>query len=305
MTNWTTNLRNLILTAYSIILIVGLPGNLLSLYAFSRKVKQGAKPTDVLLLSLNVSDLIFLFFLPIRIKEAADMEWTMSYFLCPLSAYIFLMNIYNSTLFLTAISVERYLGVVFAIKYKLKRRPRYAVIASVVIWVVNMAHCSIVYYMQYGFSDWKNAGLDPANNTTCYWIVNEQQEKILLPENLGIAIVAVYIPLIICLFCYVNIMRVLYQLDNIRPMKRFRATGLAVSILLIFMIFFVPFSVSNWVGFIAWCSPDCKLYVHLLTIFRVCLDPLVFYFSSKALQNTLRHCKQGVLMRTIRDQVNS
>lgn len=69
----------------------------------------------MLLLSLNISDLIFLFPLPIHIKEAADMDWTMSHFLCPLSTYIFVIDFYNSTLVLMAISVERYMHDIFDI----------------------------------------------------------------------------------------------------------------------------------------------------------------------------------------------
>lgn len=143
------DLSSLVLTVYSITLIAGLPGNLLSLYAFVQKVKQGAKATDMLLLSLNISDLIFLFFLPIGIKEAPDLEWNISFFLCPLSTYIFLVNIYNSTLLLTDVSVDRYLGVAFAIKYKLKQHPRYAVTISVIIYIyiiyilVYMTRCVI------------------------------------------------------------------------------------------------------------------------------------------------------------------
>lgn len=291
---WPRYLRDMVLSVYSITLITGLPGNLLSLYAFIRKAKQGPKPTDMLLLSLNISDLIFLSFLPIHIKETADGAWNMNSFLCPLSAYIITINIYNSTLHLTAVSLERYLGVVHAIEYKLKRCPRYAVITSVIIWVLNMAHSSIVFYMQYHFSDQTNAGLDPTTHNTCYWNFTEAQLNILLPECLAISIVAVFIPLMICCYCYINIIRVLYQLDNIKPMKRFRAIGLAVSTLLLFILCFMPFSVFHVVAFVAGHNPEWAVYAQLPSIFRACLNPFVFYFSSKALQNTFRDCKRGL-----------
>lgn len=277
--------RNLVLIVYTITLITGLPGNLLSLYAFIRRVKQGAKPTDMLLLSLNISDLIFLTFLPIHIKVTADEEWTMNYFLCPFSTYIVFVSIYNSTLHLTAVSLERYLGVVHAIKYKLKRHPRYAVITSVFIWTLNMAHCSIIFYMQYHFSDETNAGLDPATHNTCYRNFTEEQLSILLPECLAVSIVAVFVPLMICCFCYVKIIRVLYQLDNIKPAKRFRAIGLAVSTLLLFILCFMPFSVVSVVAFVTGCNPDWAVYAQLPSISIACLNPFVFYFSTKAMQN--------------------
>ncbi|XP_027009627.1 free fatty acid receptor 2-like [Tachysurus fulvidraco] len=283
---WGVTDNSFVLSMYIITMMTGLPGNLLSLYAFIRKVKQEVKLTDVLLLNLNISDLIFLIFLPILIKATAEMEWGMSSYLCPLATYIFLINIYNSTLILTAVSVERYLGVIFAIKYKLNRHPRYAVITSVIIWVINLGHCSIVYYMQYNFSDGIKVGLDPINHNTCYWQFTEDQLKILLPECLGISIVFIFVPLIICCFCYINIIRALYQLDNIKPRKRCRAIGLAMSTLLIFMICSIPFGVSHVEGYIINSRPSWRVYALVSSSISVSLDTIVFYCSSKALRNT-------------------
>lgn len=283
---WGVNNNSFVLSMYIITLMTGFPGHLLSLYALIRKLKQEAKLTDVLLLNLNISDLIFLFFLPIFIKATADMGWEMRYFLCPLATYIFLINIYNSTLILTAVSVERYLGVIFAIKYKLSRHPRYAVITSVIIWVINLGHCSIVYYMQYNFSDGINVGLDPTSHNTCYWEFTEKQLNILLPECLGISIVFIFVPLIICCFCYIHIIRALYQLDNIKPMKRCRAIGLAMSTLLIFMTCSIPFGVSHVVGYIKNARPSWRVYALVSSSISVSLDTIVFYCSSKALRNT-------------------
>lgn len=139
-----TDLRDLVLTLYGITLITGLPGNLLSLYIVIQKVQQEAKSIGVLL------------------KEAADMEWTMSYFLCPLSTYMFVNNLYNSTLILMAITVECYLGVAFAVKYKLKWHPRHTVITSVIIWVASMAHCSSFLHTVPLFRQ-NNAGVELIN----------------------------------------------------------------------------------------------------------------------------------------------
>ncbi|KAF5909867.1 free fatty acid receptor 2-like, partial [Clarias magur] len=151
--NWTPELRVLVLTVYSIILLTGVPCNLLSLCVLIQKVKRDAKPIHMILLSLNISDLIFLISLPIRMKEAADKDWNISFFFCPLAAYIFVINFFNSTLLLMTISVERYLAVFFAIQYKLKWHRRHTAIISIIIWVVNMSHCTVVFYIEYHFSD--------------------------------------------------------------------------------------------------------------------------------------------------------
>lgn len=285
---WTEQLSNLVLVVDSITLIAGLPANLLALYTFVQKVKRQATPIDVLLLSLTISDLVFLFFLTFRMKEAADMRWTMSYFLCPLSGFFFYTTIYNSTLHLTAISVERYLGVAFPIKYKLKRHPRNAVIAIIIFWVVSMAHCNIVYIMQY-YRHKNESVPDPSERQVCYDEFSKEQLEILLPVRLELFIVLFCIPFIICCFCYIKFIYILSRLPNIKPKKRSRATQLALATLLVFIICFVPYNMSHVVGYIRKSSPNWRVYALLPSTLNACLDPFVFYFSSSALRGTLKH----------------
>lgn len=289
---WTSELRYSVLVVDSITLITGLPANLLALYTFIRKVKQRATPLDVLLLSLTISDLLFLLFLPLRIKEAANMNWTLSFFLCPLSGFIYFSTIHNSTLLLTAISVERYLGVAFPIKYKLKRNPKYAVIASVIFWALSMGHCSIVYIVEY--HKHTNTTLKDINRTSCYKEFTSEQLNLLLPVRFELFIVLFCIPFLICCFCYINFIIILSRLPNINPQKRFRAIGLAVATLLVFIICFIPFNVSHVVGFIGWYSPPWRVYTVLPSTFNACMDPFVFYFSSSAVRGTFNHIMQNL-----------
>ncbi|KAK3540817.1 hypothetical protein QTP86_001958 [Hemibagrus guttatus] len=241
---WTKERSYAVLVVDSITLITGLPANLLALYTFIRKVKQRATPLDVLLLSLNISDLLFLLFLPLRIKEAADMAWTVSFFLCPLSRFIYFSTIHNSTLLLTAISVERYLGVAFPVKYKLKRNPRYALIASILFWLISMGHCSIVYIVEYHKHS-NNTIMESTNRTSCYKEFSKEQLDLLLPVRFELFIVLFCIPFLICCFCYIRFTVILSNLPNINRKKRSRAIGLAVVTLLVFIICFVPFNVSH------------------------------------------------------------
>lgn len=287
---WTKEFSYSVLVVDSITLITGLPANLLAVFIFIRKVKQRPMPLDVILLSLTISDLLFLLFLPLRIKEAAYMKWTSSFFLCPLSGFIYFSTIHNSTLLLTAISVERYLGVAFPIKYKLKRNPRYAVFACVIFWVLAMSHCSIVYIVEY--HKHHNSTI---NRTSCYKDFTEEQLKLLLPVRLELFVVLFCIPFIICCFCYINFIIILSRLPNINPHKRSRAIGLAVVTLLVFVICFVPFNVSHVVGFIGWYSPPWRIYTILPCTLNACLDPFIFYFSSSAVRGTFKHVIRQIL----------
>ncbi|KAG9337143.1 hypothetical protein JZ751_029734, partial [Albula glossodonta] len=289
--------KDLILGIYIFTFIIGFPANMLALFAFVRKVRQKPTPIDILLLNLTISDIILLVFLPFRMKEAVDdMQWNMPYFLCPLSGFLFYTTIYNSIFLLTAVSVERYLGVAFPIKYKLKRKPIYAVVACAIFWLVSSAHCSIVYIMQY-FEDYNNATEPPHERNTCYWDFSKAQLEVLLPVRLELFLVLFCIPFLVCCFCYINFIRILSQLPNISLHKRQRAMGMAAATLLVFICCFGPYNVSHVVGYINWKSPKWRVHALLFSTLNACLDPLVFYFSSSAVRSIIKHILKRLVGR--------
>ncbi|XP_063054538.1 free fatty acid receptor 3-like [Engraulis encrasicolus] len=287
-----------ILPVYITTFIFGLPANVVALYAFIKKVRQGATPVDVLLIGLTISDLLFLIFLPLWIKEAVDdMRWEMPHFLCPLSKLVFYGSLYNSSLFLTAISVERYLAVAYPITYKLNRKSWHAVVGSVVIWTISMAECSIVYVMQYYHHLDDDSSSSSSNNTlkgeaqanrTCFKDFSSEQLNVLLPFRLQLCVVLFCVPLLICCFCYINFIRILSRLPNICPRRRRRAIGLALGTLVIFVICFGPHNVSHLVGYTTGESPGWRKHAVLTSTFNACLDPFIYYFSSSALRATFR-----------------
>ncbi|XP_053307513.1 free fatty acid receptor 2-like [Spea bombifrons] len=283
-----------ILAVYIVTFLTGLPSNLLAFYTFLIRVRQKPAPVDILLLNLTISDLILVMFLPLKMKEAAaEMIWDMPMFLCPLTGFCYYSSIYVSTLFLTAVSVERYLGVAYPIKYKLNRKPKYAVIASVVFWLMACANCSVVYIVQYAIPNNQSA----LNNSKCYEVFSPQQLKILLPVRLELGLLLFFIPFIITLFCYINFIKILTSLPNIQAKKKQRAIGLALATLANFSICFAPYNISHVVGFIQKASPNWRVDALLFSTFNASLDPVVFYFSSSAFQKVFFDCLEGVLLK--------
>ncbi|XP_028255430.1 free fatty acid receptor 3-like [Parambassis ranga] len=288
----------LLLSGYILTFLMGVPANILAFCTFCRKVYRKPTPIDVLLLNLTISDLVFLAFLPFKMQEAADdMAWTMPYELCPFTQFLFYVPIYNSTLLLTAVSVERYLGVAFPLRYSLCRRPRYAVMASIMFWVVTGLNLSIVYIMPY--FQWKNSannnGSGPAPPpSTCYLNFTFDELTIVAPFRLELFIVLFCIPFIICSFCYINFILILSRLPNISRRRRLRAIGLALGTLIVFAVCFGPYNVSHVVGFVRMESQGWRNVALLSSTFNACLDPFIFYFSSAAVRSMLNRCFKGV-----------
>ncbi|XP_018582451.2 free fatty acid receptor 3-like [Scleropages formosus] len=274
-----------ILSGYIVTFLIGLPTNILSLCAFSIKVHSKPMPTDILLLNLTVSDLLFLIVLPLKMHEAAsEMKWLFPYFLCPITSFFFFSTIYTSSLLLMAVSVDRYLGVAFPVRYRLMQKPLYAGIASVVIWVVSSIHCSFVFITEYLIA--QNTTL---NTEICYDNFSGEQLNVLLPVRLEISIVIFLAPLLICTFCYLSCIRILYSQPRICQKKKKKAIGMALGTLLVFVICFLPFNVSHVLGFLEGKSPAWRYYTLLLSAFNTCLDPFIFYFSSSIFQDMVKH----------------
>ncbi|XP_053190044.1 free fatty acid receptor 3-like [Scomber japonicus] len=291
----------LLLTVYIVTFLMGVPANILAFCTFYRKVRRKATPIDILLLNLTISDLIFLAFLPFKMKEASDnMAWLLPFPLCPFTGFVFYVSIYNSTLLLTAVSVERYLGVVHPLWHSLYRRPRYAVLASIMFWVVTTLNLSIVYIMPY--AQWRNGG-DSDNNsttvppTTCYLNFTAEELRIVLPVRLELFLVLFCIPFIICCYCYANFILILSRLPNISRRRRLRAIGLALGTLIVFAVCFGPYNASHVVGFVRKESEKWRNMALLSSTFNACLDPFIFYFSSAAVRSMLSHCFRNIMAK--------
>lgn len=299
----------LCLSVYIITFVLGFPANVLAFFTFCKKVRQKPTPIDILLLNLTISDLLFLLFLPFKMQEVMNnMLWDMPYPLCPLSGFIFYMTIYNSTFFLTAVSVERYLGVAFPIQHTLKRRPVYAVAASIFFWIFSFINLSIVFIVPFittenstnttnGQNASARSATDGNRKEVCYENFTQAQLNVLLPVRLELCVVLFCIPFLISSFCYINFIRILSKLQHIDRRRRLRAIGMALGTLLVFALCFGPYNVSHIVGFITWKSPDWRDKALLCSTFNACLDPLIFYLSSSAVRGTVGSVMKGVKSR--------
>ncbi|MEE6481880.1 hypothetical protein FKM82_013044 [Ascaphus truei] len=276
--------KDVYLAIYIITILTGFPSNLLALHALIRKLRTKATPNAILLLNLTISDLSFLTFLPFKVAEIVQGQWKMPSFLCPLSGLFYFSTIYSSTLFLTAVSVERYLGVAFPLKYKLYRKPSYAAAVSGFLWVCSFAHCSIVYITEY------HQGANASNKFVCYDNFSQKQMEVLLPFRLELGLVLFCFPFIITCFCYCSFIRILVSSPHIHREKKQRAIGLVLATLTVFAICFAPYNASHLVGYVQKMNLPWRDQALLLSTFNASLDPIIFYFSSTAVQHSCKCC---------------
>ncbi|KAG3255844.1 free fatty acid receptor 2 [Ictidomys tridecemlineatus] len=290
---------SLILVAYIVIFLTGLPANLLALRAFVGRVRQPhPAPVHILLLSLTMADLLLLLLLPFKIIEAAsDFHWYLPQIVCALTGFGFYSSIYCSTWLLAGISIERYLGVAFPVQYKLSRRPLYGVIAALIAWFMSFGHCTIVIVVQY-LNSTGEAG--NRNGMTCYENFTKEQLDVVLPVRLELCLVLFFIPMAVTIFCYWRFVWIMLTQPHVGAQRRRRAVGLAVITLLNFLLCFGPYNVSHLVGFYSKKSPPWRVEAVVFSSLNASLDPLLFYFSSSVVRRAF-----GDGLRLLRNQGSS
>ncbi|KAB1274246.1 Free fatty acid receptor 3 [Camelus dromedarius] len=266
-------------SVYLFTFLLGLPLNLVALAIFVSKLRRRPVAVDVLLLNLTLSDLLLLLFLPFRMVEAASgMHWPLPFIFCPLSGFLFFTTIYLTSLFLAAVSIERFLSVAHPVWYKTQPRPRQAGLVSGACWLLAAAHCSVVYVTEFSGNSSHSSGI----NGTCYLEFREDQLALLLPVRLEMAVVLFGVPLLITSYCYSRLVCILGRRASHR--RRKRVAGLVAATLLNFLVCFGPYNVSHVIGYIQGKSPAWRGYVLLLSTLNSCVDPLVYYFSSSGFQ---------------------
>uniref|UniRef100_A0A8D1SIX4 G-protein coupled receptors family 1 profile domain-containing protein n=2 Tax=Sus scrofa TaxID=9823 RepID=A0A8D1SIX4_PIG len=276
---------SVILTAYILIFLTGLPANLLALRAFVGRVRQPhPAPIHILLLSLTLADLLLLLLLPLKITEAAsNFRWYLPGIVCALMGFGFYSSIYCSTWLLAGISIERYRSVAFPVQYKLSRRPLYGVIAALVAWIMSFGHCTVVFIVQYLNSTQKAEGM---NVSTCYENFTKEQLDVVLPVRLELCLVLFFIPMVVTIFCYSRFVWIMLAQPHVGAQRRRRAVGLAVVTLLNFLVCFGPYNISHLVGFHTKESPKWRAEAVVFSSLNASLDPLLFYFSSSVVRRT-------------------
>ncbi|KAK2491224.1 hypothetical protein MC885_011001 [Smutsia gigantea] len=266
-------------SVYLFTFLVGLPLNVVALVIFTGKLRRRPVAVDVLLLNLTLSDLLLLFFLPFHMTEAAsDMRWPLPFAFCPFSRFLFFTTIYLTSLFLAAVSIERFLSVAYPLWYKTRPRPGQAGLVSVACWLLAAAHCSVVYITEFS----GNPSRRQSTNVTCFLEFREEQLAVLLPVRLEMAVVLFGVPLLITGYCYSHLVWLLSR--GASRHRRRRVIGLVGATLLNFLVCFAPYNVSHVVGYVRGESPPWRSYTLLLGTLNSCVDPLVYYFSSSGFQ---------------------
>ncbi|KAK6478080.1 cysteinyl leukotriene receptor 1-like [Huso huso] len=273
------------LSTYAVICPVGLITNSLALYVFLR-LTPNKSPNTVFTINLAASDLFFTLTLPYRIVYySREGRWDFPDWLCRVCTFAFYVNLYASILFLTALSVFRYVAVLHPMKTRTLITVRRALATSLGIWVF-VSLSSAPFFLSGTHAR--------EGKTRCFEPRNAGSWKRILIMNYVALVLGFLVPFLTILACYWRIVRRLTQVgrnlgrDRPAPQRR-RSVHLIAFVLTAFLLCFLPYHVQRTVHLHFMVSPsqDCagRLLAQKLVVVTICLaaansclNPLLYYF---------------------------
>ncbi|XP_067416968.1 C-C chemokine receptor type 8-like isoform X2 [Emydura macquarii macquarii] len=272
---------------YCLLFVFGLGGNSLVIYVLV-VCKKLTSMTDVYLLNLAISDLLFVFSLPF-LAHYASAQWTFGNAMCKIICGIYYVGFYSSIFFITLMGVDRYLAIVHAV-YALKvRTTRLSVVISLAFWsVAILASVPNVLFIQ----EFEEEGM-----MKCVPHYQDNKITLKLLTNSQVNILGLVLPLAVLIFCYSHILK---NLQRCRNRNKYKAMKLVFIVVVVFFLFWVPFNIALFLDSLRSLHiiDDCEMSKSLdlalqvtetISFIHCCLNPVIYAFVGEKFKKHL--CK--------------
>ncbi|XP_077123483.1 B2 bradykinin receptor-like isoform X2 [Ranitomeya variabilis] len=224
------------------IFVLGFIENLFVILVFILH-KSRCTVAEVYLGNMAAADLIFISGLPFwAVSLSNRFYWPFGGFMCVTVNSLIQLNYYSSIYFLMMVSIDRYLALVKTMSVGRMRRPWCAKINCVIIWIFALAvSLPKVVFRKVTF-------VPALNATSC--IIFPPFDSWHVATNIITNLVGFLIPFVVIAFCTSQIIGVLrnnvmQQFKEIKNEKK--ATWLVLSVLLVFVICWLPFQVFTFI----------------------------------------------------------
>ncbi|XP_053337407.1 leukotriene B4 receptor 1-like [Clarias gariepinus] len=264
-------------TVLSVCFILGVPANIAVIVRLAGWIKGGSF-TPRLMLSLAISDLLTLLFLPFWIW-ALFHGWAVGLVLCKLFSYLVYLSIYCSILCVMLMSVQRYLQVLNTEKWnKLGSNEKKILLSG--MWILS-AVLSCYAPVQ------RTVTQDSQGRLQCKRCYKNDVERV---ATLVWEITAFVLLSCTVTYFYFHLYR---GVNNSAFFRSNSLTKLVIRIIACFFIFWIPFHISNIVIIIAALlgknnllkSADSGDNITSALIFiNSCFNPFLYAFSARALR---------------------
>ncbi|KAL2803934.1 C-C chemokine receptor type 3 isoform 1 [Daubentonia madagascariensis] len=274
---------------YSLVFIVGLLGNVMVIVILT-KYRRLRIMSNIYLLNLAISDLLFLFTLPFWIHYAGWDKWVFGHGMCKLLSGLYYMGLYSEIFFIMLMTIDRYLAIVHAVFALRTRTVTFGVITSIVTWGLAGLAALPEFLFHESQEVFEESSCSPA-----YPEDGEESWKHF--HALRMNILGLALPLLIMAVCYSGIIKTLLRCPN---KKKSKAIRLIFVIMVVFFIFWTPYNLVLLLSAfqIIFFGNSCERNRHLDLAMQVteviaythcCVNPVIYAFVGERFRKYLRH----------------
>ncbi|XP_074009666.1 succinate receptor 1 [Numenius arquata] len=225
-------------TMYSLVFIFGFIGNAIAVFGYIFCLKNW-KSGNIYLFNLSLSDLLFLCTLPILVNSYSKGQWAKESILCHSNRFLLHANLYSSILFLTAISIDRYMLIKYPFREHFLQKKKSALIISVAIWIgVILELLPLMYFLE---------TVTPANNYKCLDYASSGDAVKNLIYSMFLTVFGFLIPLVIMCCFYVKMVLFLKnrreQISSLLALEK--PLTLVILTVVIFSLLFTPYHIMR------------------------------------------------------------
>ncbi|XP_007949935.1 C-C chemokine receptor type 5 [Orycteropus afer afer] len=272
---------------YSLVFIFGFVGNLLVVLTLIN-CKKLKSMTDIYLLNLAISDLLFLLTLPFWAHYAAS-QWSLGNRVCQLMTGLYFIGFFSGIFFIILLTIDRYLAIVHAVFALRARTVTFGVVTSVITWVVAVLASLPGIIFTRSQKEGPRCTCSPHFPPSQYHFWKNFQ-------TLKITILGLILPLFVMVVCYSSILKTLLRCRNEK--KKYKAVRLIFAIMVVYFLFWAPYNIvlvlTTFQEFFGLdnCSSSNRLdqamqVTETLGMTHCCINPIIYAFVGEKFRNYL------------------
>lgn len=287
-------ISDLLMSVYILAFIFGLIFNVLTLGPIWQQV-QRQNVLGIFLLSLSISDMLFLFTMPLWINYyRQDHTWKLGVISCKLAGFFYYSNMYISVYLLCSISVDRCLVVTYPLRSKTHRTSCYAWIQCATVYVVVMA-MHIILLVNDNLKDTHD------NHDRCY--ETYPMEKPVALFNLLRVGIGFLLPLLVLAVSYWRVLATVGQSPGLSAQAKRKVRLLSFGVIGIFSICFAPYHIILLIRSLvfyahsqeSYCKFEQQIHFYFsctlaLSSLNCVVDPVLYVLVSNGVQEELKLC---------------
>ncbi|XP_006893027.1 PREDICTED: c-C chemokine receptor type 3 [Elephantulus edwardii] len=274
---------------YSLVFIVGLLGNLVVVVILTKYKRLGIM-TNIYLLNLAISDLLFLVTLPFWIHYVEWNKWAFGQCMCKFFTGLYYLGLYSEIFFIVLLTIDRYLAIVHAVFALRTRTVTFGIITSVFTWVLaGLAALPEVIFHEFQ---------EDEEQSVCSPHYPEGEEDTWKRFHaLRMNVMGLVLPLLIMAICYSGIIKALLKCPSRQKSKAIR---LIFVIMVVFFLFWTPYSLALLLSAFQVVLPEnsceqskqldlAKAVTEVVANTHCCVNPIIYAFVGERFRKYLHH----------------